>query len=98
MNGGEKVSGRLVITSGNGTELLKFADEILDEMACFVQLFVEIARRPAIALGRDHRGLARRQEGFDHALIGVERFVGQHSAGAQKKTTKTKRLGAAKAG
>jgi len=67
------------ITSGDGTELLKLADEILDEMACFVQLSVEIALRLAIALGRDHCDLARCQEGFDHALIGIKRFVGQHS-------------------
>jgi hypothetical protein len=28
-----------------------------------------------------HRGLARCQEGFDHALIGIKRFVGQHGVG-----------------
>jgi len=78
MNPGEEVSGGLVIAGGDGPELLELANEILDEMACFVQLFVKISLLLAIALGRDHRGLPRRQERLDHTLIGIEGFVGQH--------------------
>ena len=57
------------------------ADETLDEMACFVQLFVKIARRLAIAFGRDYWRLFGRQERFDHTLVGIERFVCQHDIG-----------------
>jgi hypothetical protein len=43
MNTGEEVSGGLVIAGGDGPELLELADETLDEMTCFVQLFIEIS-------------------------------------------------------
>src|SRR6516165_6668265 len=79
MNTGEEVSGGLVIAGGDGSELLKLTDEILDEVTCFVQLFIEISLLLAVALGRNHRGLALRQERLDYALIGIEGFVGQHS-------------------
>ena len=60
-------------------------------MTGFVQLFIEIARYLAIALRRDHRGLAGCQQGFDHTPIGVERFVGQHGIGFH---LRQKRVGA----
>ena len=81
MDAGEKVSGSLIVAGGDCSELLEPADEILDEMAGFVQVFVEIALGLAVALGRDHGGLAGRQERFDYALIGIECFVGQHGIG-----------------
>jgi hypothetical protein len=77
MNPGEKVSGRFIIACGDSSELLELADEILDEMARLIHLSVEISRRLAIALRWDHWRLARRHEGFDHALIGIEGFIGQ---------------------
>ncbi len=36
MNGGEEVASGLVIASGNGTELLEFAKEVLDQMTRLV--------------------------------------------------------------
>src|SRR3974377_559024 len=72
MDASEKVSGGLFISGGDSAKFLELAHEILDEMACFVQLFVERAWGPALALGRDHRGFARRQKGFNYPLIGVE--------------------------
>src|SRR3974390_1426778 len=77
MDASEKVSGGLFISGGDSAKFLELAHEILDEMACFVQLFVERAWGLAIALGRDHRGFARRQKGFNYPLIGVEGFIGQ---------------------
>jgi hypothetical protein len=40
MNSGEKVSGGLVIAGSHSSEFFELADEILDEMARFVNLFV----------------------------------------------------------
>jgi hypothetical protein len=81
MDAGEKVSGGLIIAGGDSSELLELADEILDEMARLVQLSIKIARRLAMAPGRDYWGLARRQEGFDYALIGIEGFIRQYGIG-----------------
>jgi hypothetical protein len=81
MDPGEKVSGSLVIAGRYGAELLELADEILDEMACLVDLPVENARRLTTALGRDYRGLARRQEWLDHARIGIEGFICEYGIG-----------------
>ena len=69
------------ITGRNSSELFELTDEILDQMACLVHLSIKIARRLATALGWDHRGFARRQQGFDHSRIGVERFIGQQGIG-----------------
>lgn len=83
MNGGEEVSGRLVITRGNCSVLLELAVEILDEMARLVQLFVEGAWAFAIALGRDHRVFPGRTKRFDDALVSIKSFVCQQRIGLQ---------------
>lgn len=36
----EKVSGSFIVPCGNGAELLEFEEEILDEMAGFIELFI----------------------------------------------------------
>jgi hypothetical protein len=41
MNGGEEVSGGLVVTRDNGPVLLELAVEILDEMARLVKFLIE---------------------------------------------------------
>jgi hypothetical protein len=81
MDASQKISGGLFISGGDSSEFLELAHEILDQMACFVHLFVESARRLAIALGRDHRGFARRQKGRNYPLIGVEGFISQQDIG-----------------
>ena len=81
MDGGEKIPGRFVIAGRDCSVLLEFAVEILDEMACFVQFLVEEARDFAVAFGRDHGGLARRKQRFDHAFVGIKGFVPQQGIG-----------------
>jgi hypothetical protein len=81
MNAGEEVSGGFIIAGRDGSKLFELADEILDEMARLVHLFVEIPRRLATASGWNYWRLARRHEGFDHALIGIEGFIRQHGIG-----------------
>src|SRR5436190_204221 len=78
MDAGEKVSGGLIITGRDSSELLELADEILNQMARLVHLSIKIARHLARTLGRDHWDFACRQEGVDHSLIDIERFIGQH--------------------
>ena len=55
MDGGEEVSGGLVVARGDGAELLELAEEVFDEMARLVHLFVERAGDFAVAPGRDDR-------------------------------------------
>ena len=55
MDGGEEISGGFVVARSDGAELLELAEEILDEMARLVHLFVEETREFAVALGRDDR-------------------------------------------
>src|ERR1700737_5385632 len=50
-------------------------------MARLVHLLVKGALGFAIALGRDHRGLTCREQGLDHAFVGIESFVCQQSIG-----------------
>ena len=51
MDPGEKVSGGFIIAGRDSSELLELANEILDEMARLVHLFVEVSRRLATFLG-----------------------------------------------
>jgi hypothetical protein len=46
-------------------------------MARLIHLSLKIAQSLARTLGWDYWGFARREEGFDHTLIGVECFIGQ---------------------
>jgi hypothetical protein len=78
---GEEIPGGFVITGRDGAELFEFAEEILDEMARLVSLFVVIALDFAVFLWRDHRRLSCRAQRFDDALVGVEGFVRQQSIG-----------------
>ena len=41
VNGGEEISGGLVIAGGDGAELLEFAEEVFDQVARFVEFPVE---------------------------------------------------------
>lgn len=81
MDCSEEVSGGFVITGCDGTELFEFAEEVFDEMARLVGLFVVMALDFAVALWRDHRRLSCREQRFDHTLVGIEGLVCQQSIG-----------------
>jgi hypothetical protein len=81
LNGGEEVSLGLVISGGDGTELLEFGEEVLDQMAGLEKLMVIIPASLAVASGWDHRRLAGRDERPDDPFIGVKRLVGDQGIG-----------------
>jgi len=81
MDGGEEVLGALVVARGNGPELLQPSEEVLDQVAGFVEILVVGARLLAVGLGRDHGGLAGPFERLEHALLGVERLISNHRTG-----------------
>lgn len=77
MDTGEEVSGGFVVTGCDGAELLEFGEEILDQVARFVDVPVIIPADSAVCLGWDHDRLVLVREQGDDPLIGVERFVGE---------------------
>ena len=79
MDCGEEISGGFVVARSDGAELLELAEEIFDEMARLVHLFVEETREFAVALGRDDWRLARGEERLDDTLVGIESLVRQQS-------------------
>ncbi len=83
MDGGEEISGELVVARGDGAELLELTEEVLDQMARLVEFFVVRARCRAIAFGRDHRDLVGGGKRRDHPGIGVERLVGEQRIGGE---------------
>src|SRR4051794_4776467 len=69
------------VASGNCPELLELGKEVLDEVARLVEVFVESARRLAGCARWDHRRLAGFRERLEHALVRIERFVGNERLG-----------------
>ena len=76
MNGGQEVARRFVVSRRNGPVLLELGKEIFDEVARFINVPIEITRRLPARFGGYDGGLTGCGQRFDHALIGIERFVG----------------------
>ena len=51
MDGGEEVARGLVVAGGDGTELLEFGEEVLDEVTRLVDVLVVVARQSPVCLG-----------------------------------------------
>ena len=83
MDGTEEVAGALVVAGGDGPELLQLGEEVLDQVACLVEIAVIGPRRLAVALGRDHGGLAGLLQRLQHPLLGVECLVGDQQVGGE---------------
>ena len=76
MNGSQEVARRLVVSRRNGPVLLEPGEEILDEVARFIGVPIKITRCLSARFGRYDGGLTGCGQRFDHALIGIERFIG----------------------
>ena len=91
MDGGEEVSGGLVVAGCNRSVLLELTVEVLHEVARFVHFFVVEALKLSITFGRNDELFSCRKQRLDDALIGIESLVcqqgvclhlGQKSVGA----------------
>jgi hypothetical protein len=78
---GQEVSCSLVIAHGDRTELLDLGEEILDQVACPLEVTIKFSRCRSVGLWRDHRGFAGRCQRFDDPLIGIEGFVTDQRVG-----------------
>jgi hypothetical protein len=81
MEGGEEISGGFVVARGDGSELFEFAEEVLDQVARFVELAVKLVRCRSVVPGWDDGGFAGGGERPDNAMIGVKGLVGDHQIG-----------------
>ena len=81
MDGGEKISRGFVVARGDGAELFEFAEEVLDQVARLVEMFVEIAGRGAVAAERNDRPFAGLGERPDDPLVGIVSLVGDQDGG-----------------
>ena len=84
MNAGQKASCGLVVSSGNGLELLELGEKVLDEVARLVEVFVKGARYLAGLARGDHRRLASLGQRLEHPRVGIERLVGNQRLGLKR--------------
>ncbi len=83
MDGRKEILPAFVVAGGNGSELLEFGKEVLDEVAGFVEIGVIGARGLAVGAGRNNGNDPRLFERLDHPLVGIVSFVGEESPSLQ---------------
>src|SRR3954453_21291026 len=81
VNAGQEASCGLVVAGGNGPELLELGEEVLDQVPGLVEVFVKGAPYRAGFARRDHRCLTGFSKRLEHALVGIERLVGNERLG-----------------
>lgn len=79
-DGGEEVGGEFVVSGGDAAEMLEFVEEALDKVALPINLAVDDAADPDVALGGDVGGGAAGFDGFDDRAS-EEAAVGDDIAG-----------------
>ena len=80
MDGGEENLGALVVTRGDGSEMLELVVKTLNEIAFAIEGEVVRARGFSVGFGWDDRNDRSIVEGGDEG-VGVERLVGDQGAG-----------------
>src|SRR3954449_12226900 len=83
VDGAEKVDRPLVVAGRDRPVLLQLGEEVLDQVARLVEVLVVGPGLLAVGLGRDHGRLAGPCERPEHALLGVERLVGDQRLGGE---------------
>jgi len=68
LNSGEEISGEFVVPRGDGTKVLEFVEEALDEVAFAVEREIASARVLAVGLWRNHRVDLAQAEGVDQRV------------------------------
>ena len=70
MNSGEKISGEFVVAGGDGSKVLEFVEEALNQITFAVERKVACPLGFAIGFGRDHRSDCPLSKGV-HERVGV---------------------------
>lgn len=74
LDASEEISGELVVARGDGTKVLEFVEEALDQVALAIEREITAARHLAVDLGRNHRRDVASLERFDEG-VSVESLV-----------------------
>ena len=61
---------------------LEFAEEILDQVALFVECSIEFAGRQAVGPRRDYGGFAGRRQRVEYSAIGIEGAICNQQVGS----------------
>ena len=77
----EEIARRLIISRGDGAKLLEFAEEVFNQMASLVEVFIILTLIFSIAIRWNDRSLAGLFKQIDHTRVGIECLVGDHSVG-----------------
>jgi len=85
LDGSQEVPRGLLVAGGDRAKLLDLGEKVLNQMTRRIKLSVIVAWRGAIGSRRDYSGLARGRQGFKHALVGVERLVGDQLIGLHRR-------------
>ena len=79
IEGSEKVACGLVIAGRDGAELLELTKEVLDAMACLVEVFVVGALEFTIRSRGNDGCFAGLRQRLEHPLVGSVAFIGQNN-------------------
>jgi hypothetical protein len=83
VDGCEEVLSRFVVTCSNSAEEFEFGEEVFDQVACFVEIFVIVPLNFAVSFGWNHRDLACLLPWNQDTLVGIEALVGKQNLGFQ---------------
>ena len=83
MKSGQEVPRQLIIACGDSTEVLEFAEEVLNEMAGFVKLLIVLSSSSAFTPRRNDDLNSDLFQRLNDTVVGVIGLVGDHRAGAQ---------------
>ena len=79
MNGGQEITGELVVSGGYAAEVLEPAEAALDDVSAFVGAFVEAMEDDPVGfIGND--GLGAATDDFGAKVVAVIPFVGKERA------------------
>ena len=77
----EEVSGGFIVAGGDGAELLESGEEVLDQVAGFVHVFVKGAGNFSVGFWRDDDLFSGLRERIYDSFIGIESFIGKDGLG-----------------
>ena len=83
MDTGEEVADGFIVTGGDGAELIKFCEEVLDQVACFIEVEVIGPDDFPACFGRDDDDLVLVGQHGDDAVIGIEHLLRTINAGTK---------------
>ena len=81
MESGEEIPRGLIVACSDAAELFKFAEEILDQVACLVERLIKLAGRCSVLPRRDDGGFSGTCQRLEDAIVGIVGFVGDQDRG-----------------